>query len=296
MLDYAHLSALAAVLRTGSFERAAHHLNVTPSAISQRVKLLEERLGVVLVVRGQPCTATEVGQRLCQHVEQVAMLESSLHESLPGLGGASRPVTLRIAVNADSLATWFIPAMARTEGYLFDLVLDDQDHSAEWLRRGEVAAAVTAHSTPVQGCDCHPLGALRYIATASPGYCSRWFADGVSELAAARAPCLTFNQKDRLQAEWLRQVFGTDLHPPLHWLPSSQAFVDAALAGIGWGMNPEPLVVDHLRTGRLVALRPDQPLDVPLFWQPSRIVSSVLAPLTRAVMREARHFCRELEA
>ena len=288
MLDYAHLSALAAVIRTGSFERAAQHLNVTPSAISQRIKLLEERLGVVLVVRGQPCTATEVGQRLCQHVEQVALLESSLHGSLPGLQAESRPVTLRIAVNADSLATWFIRAMAKVEGYLFDLVLDDQDHSAEWLRRGEVMAAVTGHSTPIQGCDCHPLGALRYIATASPEYCARWFADGFSELAAARAPCLTFNQKDRLQAEWLRQVFGTDVHPPLHWLPSSQAFVDAALAGIGWGMNPEPLVIEHLRAGRLVALRPDQPLDVPLFWQQSRIVSPVFGHVTRAVVHEAR--------
>ena len=288
MLDYAHLSALAAVTRTGSFERAAQHLNVTPSAISQRIKLLEERLGVVLVVRGQPCTATEVGQRLCQHVEQVALLESSLHGSLPGLQAESRPVTLRIAVNADSLATWFIRAMAKVEGYLFDLVLDDQDHSAEWLRRGEVMAAVTGHSTPIQGCDCHPLGAVRYIATASPEYCARWFADGFSEPAAARAPCLTFNQKDRLQAEWLRQVFGTDVHPPLHWLPSSQAFVDAALAGIGWGMNPEPLVIEHLRAGRLVALRPDQPLDVPLFWQQSRIVSPVFGHVTRAAVHEAR--------
>jgi len=288
MLDYAHLSALAAVIRTGSFERAAQHLNVTPSAISQRIKLLEERLGVVLVVRGQPCTATEVGQRLCQHVEQVALLESSLHGSLPGLQTGSRPVTLRIAVNADSLATWFIPAMARTEGYLFDLVLDDQNHSAEWLRRGEVVAAVTAHDTPIQGCDCYPLGALRYIATASPEYCARWFSDGFSELAAARAPCLIFNQKDGLQAEWLRQVLGTSLQPPLHWLPSSQAFVDAALAGIGWGMNPEPLVLHHLRAGRLVALKPDQPLDVPLFWQQSRIVSPVLGNVTRAIVDEAR--------
>ncbi|MGO4573145.1 LysR family transcriptional regulator ArgP [Microvirga sp. 2TAF3] len=288
MLDYAHLSALAAVIRTGSFERAAQHLNVTSSAISQRIKLLEERLGAVLVVRGQPCTATEVGQRLCQHVEQVALLESSLHDSLPGLPAERRPVTLRIAVNADSLATWFIAAMAKTEGYLFDLVLDDEDHSAEWLRRGEVVAAVTAHSTPIQGCDCHPLGALRYIATATPEYCARWFADGFSELAAARAPCLIFNQKDRLQAEWLRQVLGTNLHPPLHWLPSSQAFVDAALGGVGWGMNPELLVIDHLRAGRLVALKADQPLDVPLFWQQSRIVSPVLGNVTRAVVHEAR--------
>lgn len=287
MLDYAHLSALAAVVRTGSFERAAHHLNVTPSAVSQRIKLLEERLGVVLVVRGQPCTATEVGRRLCQHVEQVALLESSLRRSLPGLRAESRPATLRIAVNADSLATWFVPAMAEAEGYLFDLVLDDEGHSAEWLRRGEVAAAVTAHDTPVQGCDCHRLGALRYIATASPAYCARWFADGFDEPAAARAPCLVFNQKDRLQEKWLRQVLGSNPHPPLHWLPSSHAFVDAALAGIGWGMNPEPLVIDHLRAGRLAALKPDRPLDVSLFWQQSRIAGPVLSPMTRAVVQAA---------
>jgi LysR family transcriptional regulator (chromosome initiation inhibitor) len=240
------------------------------------------------VIRGQPCTATEIGQHLCQHVEQVTLLESSLHRSLPGLQPESRPVPLRIAVNADSLATWFIAAMARTEGFLFDLVLDDQDYSAEWLRRGEVVAAVTAHSTPVQGCDCHPLGALRYIATASPDYYARWFAEGLSVNAAARAPCLIFNQKDQLQTEWLRQALGAHLHPPLHRLPSSQAFVDAALAGIGWGMNPEPLVIDYLRTGRLVALKPDQPLDTPLFWQQSRIVGPVLGDVTRAVLHEAR--------
>jgi LysR family transcriptional regulator (chromosome initiation inhibitor) len=288
MLDYAQLSALAAVVRTGSFERAAQQLNVTPSAISQRVKLLEERLGVVLVVRGQPCTATDVGQRLCQHAEYVALLESSLQGSLPSLQAKSQPATLRIAVNADSLATWFIKAIAGTEGYLFDLVLDDEDHSADWLRRGEVVAAVTGHSTPIQGCDCHSLGAQRYVATASPEYCTRWFADGFNEAAAARAPCLIFNQKDRLQAEWLRQVLGANVRPPLHWLPSTQAFVDAALAGIGWGMNPEPLVIDHLRAGRLVELRPDKPLDVPLFWQQSRIVSSVLGNVALAVVHEAR--------
>src|SRR3712207_9238634 len=94
MLDYALLSALSAVVRTGSFERAAQQLNVTPSAISQRIKLLEERIGAVLVIRGQPCLATEAGQRLCQHVEQVALLESSLRQSLPGLQPESRPVKI----------------------------------------------------------------------------------------------------------------------------------------------------------------------------------------------------------
>ncbi|UVF18169.1 LysR family transcriptional regulator ArgP [Microvirga terrae] len=288
MLDYALLSALAAVVRTGSFDRAAQQLNVTPSAVSQRIKLLEERIGAVLVVRGQPCLATEIGQRLCRHVEQVAMLESSLRENLPGLEPEGQPVTLRIAVNADSLATWFIPAMAKTEGFLFDLVLDDQDCSADWLRRGEVVAAVTSHGRPIQGCDCHPLGALRYVATASPGFVERWFPAGVSAGAAARAPCLVFNQKDRLQSLWLDQALDGAVQPPLHWLPSSQAFVDGALAGLGWGMNPEILVQAHLRAGRLVTLKPSQPLDVPLYWQQSRIVGPLLADLTRAVLTTAR--------
>ena len=288
MLDYALLAALAAVIRTGSFERAAQQLHVTPSAVSQRVKLLEERLGTILVVRGIPCTGTPAGQRLCQHVEQVSLLESELRYELPGIQHAGPPVTVRIAVNADSLATWFVAAMAQTPDCLFDLVLDDQEHSADWLRRGEVLAAVTASAKPVQGCDSTPLGALRYIATASPAFVRRYLPEGLDDASLARAPRLTFNSKDRLQTRWTRQAFGTEIASPTHWLPSSQAFIDAALAGLGWGMNPERLIAGHLRDGRLVALVPDQPLDVPLFWQRSRIASSTLADITRAVLSTAR--------
>jgi LysR family transcriptional regulator (chromosome initiation inhibitor) len=126
------------------------------------------------------------------------------------------------------------------------------------------------------------------VATASPAFAARWFPGGVDEPSAARAPCLTFNRKDRLQILWLREALGADMTPPLHWLPSSQAFVDASLAGIGWGMNPEVLVSDHLLTERLVALKPDLPLDVPLFWQQSRIVGGLIGDLTRAVLQAAR--------
>lgn len=293
MLDYPLLAALAAVIRTGSFERAARQLHVTPSAVSQRVKLLEERLGTVLVVRGQPCTGTATGQRLCQHVEQVALLESELRATLPGLSPADGPVTLRIAVNADSLATWFVAAMAEVSDCLFDLVLDDQDHSAEWLHKGEVLAAVTASAAPIPGCNSHPLGALRYRATASPEYLRRHFRDGVTAEALATAPCLTFNRKDQLQTQWLRLAL-SDCEPaqmptpPIHWLPSTHAFVDGALAGMGWGMNPEPLVADHLAAGRLVELVPGRPLDVPLYWQQSRIAGIALAELSRAVLHAGR--------
>src|ERR1700722_15529167 len=114
MLDYASLGAVAAIVREGSFERAARALNVTASAISQRVKQLEERLGCVLIVRGQPCGATETGRLLWRHVGRGGMLEQDGRAARPRvapLGDAGGHATLRVAVNADSLGTWFIGAM-----------------------------------------------------------------------------------------------------------------------------------------------------------------------------------------
>src|SRR6185437_2695498 len=159
MLDYASLAAIAAVVREGSFERAARALNVTPSAVSQRVKQLEERLGSVLIIRGQPCTATDAGRRLCSHVEQVGLLEQELRGALPGLrphGVDDDRITVRVAVNADSLDTWFIEAAAEFTAHadaLVDVSLDDQENTVDWLRSGEVLAAVTAHAQPVHGCN-----------------------------------------------------------------------------------------------------------------------------------------------
>ena len=290
MLDYAHLAAVAAVVRSGSFEKAARQLHVTPSAVSQRVKLLEERLGTVLVVRGQPCTATEAGRRFCRHVDEVALLEQALYGDLGGAGPAAEPATLRIAINADSLATWFVDAMASVEGRLFDLVLDDQDHSADWLRRGDVVAAISALPQPVQGCDVRPLGALRYVATASPAFIDRWFPDCRDAEAFARAPAITFNTKDALQDRWAQKVFGRRLVMPSHWLPSSQAFVDATLAGVGWGMNPERLVANHIDDGRLVVLQPGRPLDVALYWHCSRMLAAALTDVTSAVVDAAKRW------
>ena len=185
MLDEALLAAVAAVAREGSFERAARVLHVTPSAVSQRVKLLEERLGAVLIVRGQPCSATEIGARICRHAELVSVLVSELRRELPMLPKDSPDAahaSLRIAVNADSLGTWFIHAMAefgREDAALLNLTLADEDHTAEWLRRGHVLGAVTSVGTAVQGCRIRRLGSLRYVATASPGFVRRWFPAGV---------------------------------------------------------------------------------------------------------------------
>jgi LysR family transcriptional regulator, chromosome initiation inhibitor len=297
MLDYPLVAAVAAVLREGSFERAAEALHLTPSAVSQRVKLIEERLGQPLVVRGSPCRATPAGAALARHVEQLHLLEAELAGVLPALGEPHAP-TLALAVNADSLATWFVPALARlsTErGWLFDLRLEDQDHTAEQLAQGEVLAAVTALGTAQRGCRCLALGALRYRATASPAFVARHFAEAVNATTLSRAPCLVFNRQDRLQERWIHAHLGQPQAVPRHWLPSSQAFVDAAIAGLGWGLNPEPLVQAALASGRLVELPGARAVDVPLHWQTLRAAERLLQPLSAAVAEAARAVLQPLE-
>ncbi len=294
MLDYPALHAVSAVVQTGSFEKAAGVLSVTPSAVSQRVKQLEERLGVVLIERASPCRATEQGEWLCRHMENVGMLEGELFEHLPALIDPAKPrqrTTLHIATNADSLGTWFLSAasnFAKRSQYLLNIAVDDQDHTAEWLRRGRVIAAVTSLEKPITGCRRISLGALRYHATASPDFMARYFAEGVTREAIKDAPALTFNQKDKLQSQWLRQTFGDDLPYPTHWLPSTQSFVEASLSGMGWGMNPIQLVQGHIETGRLVELVPDTSLAVPIYWQINRYAAGRLEALTREVTTVAR--------
>lgn len=282
MLDYPNLAALAAVHRRGAFDLAAAQLGITPSAVSQRVKALEDRIGSLLIRRGQPCIATETGLRLIRHFDEVMLLEAALPLPDP------QPATLRIAVNADSLATWVIPALAAVEGMLFDIVIDDQDVSQDWLRTGEVAGAITSHPGPLQGCDTLPLGILRYTAAASPGYIARHLPSGPTRPAMARAPGMTFSDKDRLQSLWLRQNLGSEIAFPTHRIASSQGFVDGALAGLGWGMLPLLQAAPHLATGRLRELIPDTPLDTPLHWQFARRTAPALAPLSRALQQAAR--------
>ncbi|MBB4567472.1 LysR family transcriptional regulator ArgP [Rhizobium leucaenae] len=295
MIDYPALRVLFAVVQSGSFEKAAAVLNVTPSAVSQRIKQLEERVGTALVIRGTPCIATKQGDWLCRHMENVGILESELLEHLPSLserGKTQQRVTLQVATNADSLGTWFLEAaaqFAKTSDYLLNISVDDQDYTAEWLQRGRVIAAVTSMEQPISGCRRYSLGAMRYHATASPDFVRRYFPNGVTPEAIASAPSLIFNQKDRLQIDWLQRVFGgVDSNVPTHWLPSTQGFVEASLRGMGWGMNPVHLIQDHVQAGRLVELVPDTPLGVTLYWQISRLAAERLALLTQTVIDVAK--------
>ncbi|GAW42147.1 putative HTH-type transcriptional regulator/MT2039 [Brevundimonas sp. SH203] len=295
MLDYAALAALSAVVRTGAFDAAAARLAVTPSAVSQRIKGLEERLGLPLIVRSTPCRATEAGARLVAHFDQVSLLEHDLlQEGAPWAAafGGPRP-TVRLAVNSDSLATWIPAAVARFSASAettLALVLDDENHTAERLRTGEVIAAVTTNGKPAPGCRVASLGRMRYVATASPAFAGRWFADGVTQATLAPAPVLRFDQDDRLQDRWAAQAVGRSLSAPTYWAPSTQGMLDLTLAGVAWSMTPETIAAPLVAAGRLVRLKPETSLDVPLFWQHLRIASRTLEGLTRAVREETRHW------
>jgi len=294
MIDLVALRALSTVLRLGSFERAARELHVTPSAVSQRVKALEERLGCVLLVRAAPVTPTPEGARLYRHYLQIEMLEADLQNDLQPLAEAgapgARPRSIPVAVNADSLATWFIPAMAdfhsRT-GDTLALHVDDQDHTREWLKNGTVFGAVTAAAEPVGGCRVDALGSMRYLAAVSPAYAQRHF-DGVT-LAEGflRAPMLVYNQKDQMQHRFLAQVIGEDCTPPQWWVPSAQGFLDAAIAGLGWGLHPVALAAAALAEGTLVDLCPGHSVSVALYWQSWRLDSASVRTLRDCVWRAA---------
>jgi LysR family transcriptional regulator (chromosome initiation inhibitor) len=291
IFDPLQLAALSAVHRRGSFDLAAAALGITQSAVSQRLRALEERAGTLLIRRGSPSTATEAGLRLIRHFDAVVLLERDLARDLPGV--QTGHATLRIAVNADSLATWLLPALAQVPGVLFDLVIDDQDVSEDWLRRGEVVAAISARAGPLQGCDSLALGSLRYLATASPAFVARWFGDGVTRATVECAPALTFSNKDQLQAHWVAALGpGVRAGFPSHRIASSQGFVDACLLGLGWGLNPEPLVADHLAAGRLVEIVPGAVWDVPLHWQYARLTARAIAPLTQAIRAAAAQMLR----
>ncbi|MBV1775402.1 LysR family transcriptional regulator ArgP [Burkholderiaceae bacterium DAT-1] len=290
-LDSGQLAAFSAVLNEGSFERAAARLHVTPSAVSQRVKQLEERIGQILIQRTTPCAPTEAGQRLLRHAEQLALLES---ETLLALGlnddGSTLRPRLSLAVNADSLDTWFadvFASVAQDGRFSVDIRVEDQDHSLALLRDGSVMAAISASADAIQGCHAEQLGVMPYVSTASATFHQRYFPDGVTMSGLSQAPMLTFNRKDALQLVYLSQLAPDAPAPPTHYVPSVTGFFHAARHGLGWGMMPEPLAREALQSGELVELLPGMRLDVPLYWHRWRIRSPMLDSLSQIIRQAA---------
>ena len=284
--DLAQLRALSATVAEGSFEAAARALHVTPSAVSQRIKALESAVGSVLVQRTKPVVVTESGQAVLRLARQIDVLAADAQR---GLGDAGdRPVGIPIAVNADSLATWILPALAGlTEAPSFDIHLDDQEHTTTLLRSGTVMAAITAVAKPIQGCTSALLGTMRYRPRCSARFAETWFADGIDRDALDRAPVVVFDRKDELQDAYLHRAARPRPNPPRHYVPSSGDFVRAVELGLGWGNVP-----DLQDTLGMVVFDPRFVVDVPLYWQQWQLQSPSLERVAAAVHAAATEHLR----
>jgi LysR family transcriptional regulator (chromosome initiation inhibitor) len=277
-MDLIQLATFQAVIDEGSFDAAARRLHVTPSAVSQRIKALEQAVGQVLVRRAKPAEPTEAGRALVRFAGQVALLERE------ALGGAGTRIS--VVVNADSLHTWFLSALTRMPDgpdVEFELHQDDQDYTADLLRAGTAMAAVTAQHVAVQGCRVEKLGAMRYLAVAAPR---------LQPVDFTRTPMIVLNRKDRLQHRFLAALGKRHADPPVHHIPAAAAFVDAVRLGLGWGLVPEQFAGPDIAAGVYAEIVPGRHLDVPLYWQRWRMESDLLNALTTAVRDAAAEVLR----
>ena len=284
--DLGQLRALDATVREGTLEAAARALHVTPSAISQRLRALEASTGRILLVRTKPVRVTDSGQAVLRLAREIDLLTSDVADELGGGHSPGHVPTLPIAVNADSLATWLLPALAPLAGDVcFDLHPEDQEHTSALLRAGTVMAAVTADAEPVPGCTSTRLGGMRYRPMATPGFARRWFPTGPTPDALARAPVVVFDRQDDLQHRYLRARTGSTVLPPTHYVPASAEYVTAVALGLGWGMVPD-LQAGGVHT-ELVDLDPAGAIDVVLYWQQWRLRSTTLDRVRGAVLAAA---------
>jgi len=280
---------LLAVVDEGTFDAAAAALQVTPSAISQRVKALEQRTGRVLLIRTKPVRPTESGQVVVRFARQLAALEQDAYREL-GIADESGPARLPIAVNADSLATWFLPALAsvpQDPPICFELYREDEAHTAALLRAGTVLAAVTSAAEPVAGCTVRRLGLARYLPAANPRFAARHLSGPLAE-CLPDAPVVVFDRRDELQDRFVRTVTADEpgASRVRHYVPTSEGFADAVAAGLGWGLVPEPQAEPLLRAGRLTELA-QRHVDVPLYWQQWKLDVPALALVADTVAAAA---------
>lgn len=288
-LPLEHLRTFATVIDEGSLEGAARELHITPSAVSQRLRTLEERVGTVLLRRTRPVSITAAGASVLRAARQVARIVDDVATELDaGPAGGS---LLPLVINADSLATWLVPALARAAketGARFEVLRADETVSTEKLRSGEVVAALTSTAEPVPGCTSTLIGVDRYLAVARPDFVRAHFAQGVTAEALARATLIDFDRHDMFQDRFLERFAPAKISPPRHYIPSSAEFAHAIELGMGWGMVPQLQCAEALAEGRLVELIPGTHYDLPLFWQRWNLRSPVLDEVTEIIADAAK--------
>ncbi|MFB8764679.1 LysR family transcriptional regulator ArgP [Nocardiopsis alba] len=288
--QFDHLHTLTTLVDEGTFEATARRLHVTASAVSQRIRAMEQRAGRVLVQRTNPVEPTEAGDAVLRYARQVLLLDQEVLSELR-LGEDEHRHQVPLAVNADSLASWFLEALAALPadlGAVFEIHREDEEHTTGLLRSGRVMAAVTSTPDAVQGCSVEGLGVMRYQAVCAPDFAERHGIHGPEDLVDA--PVVDFDRKDDLQDRFLRDLTGRGSSGPRHHVPSSEGFARAVLLGLGWGAVPELQCAEDLENGRLLAIAPDHPVLVRLFWQRWNLRSPLLDEVTERIRAgAARH-------
>ncbi|MCU8091211.1 LysR family transcriptional regulator ArgP [Shewanella sp. SM20] len=306
MLEYANLKALAVVVSEGGFDRAAKVLHITQSAVSQRIRQLEEKVGQSLLIRSNPVVATPTGKRLLRHYSQVQLLESELRAEMDA-DDPNHPTTVRIAVNADSLATWFLPALAgmfSRHAWLLELIVDDESYTHHLLKNGEAVGCVTTTEVPMAGCSSEFLGTMEYLCVATPEFAARHFGEpsdtqslsntqlfnGISQAQLAKAPAVVFSTKDKLHEKFLAQYF--NMTPGQWWqhtIPSSESFLEAINLSLGYGLVGHLQAKPLIDKGILIEITPERRMRVPLFWQHWNIKAKQTTLVYRALAATAQH-------
>jgi LysR family transcriptional regulator, chromosome initiation inhibitor len=289
------LECLASIMEEGGFERAATRLSITQSAVSQRLRALEAQVGTVLLVRSRPVKPTSAGRLLIKHAMQMRLLradlETDLHDLTPGARAANEDDRVSIAINADSIATWALPALDPLvqAGLPLEIITDDQDFTHEWLREGQVLGCVTTLKQALRGCKVLPLGAMHYVAVANKDYAKLHCPQGLDPHNFRNIPFIAFNRKDDLPSDFVSRALG------LRWVtlsqrfvPSSQGQVSAALAGWGACVVPEIRVRNLLTSGELVNLAPLVTLPIDLYWHCWNLDSAVIDSLTKVLAEAAQ--------
>ncbi|OHD81880.1 MAG: transcriptional regulator ArgP [Spirochaetes bacterium RIFOXYC1_FULL_54_7] len=291
MIDYRLLEAFAAVLDEGGFDRAATRLGITQSAVSQRIRALEDGMGRILILRETPPRATMAGERLLRHFRQVAGLEDEAIADL-GISEETEFRHLPIAVNADSLSVWFLEAISpflADSKVTLEIFVDDQDKTTRFLRAGTVVGCIASDRMDVQGFTSTKIGVLRYLLVVSPDFSKRWFPEGFDRASATRAPVIHFNRDDQLQYRALSRIFGMpQVLPPAHYIPSAEKLADAVLRGLGYAMMPEIQAIEEIKAGRLIELDRQGRLETPLFWYRWNRPSELLERFTRTILTEGK--------
>jgi LysR family transcriptional regulator (chromosome initiation inhibitor) len=303
------LACLSALADEGGFEAAAQRLSITQSAVSQRLKALEEQAGAPLVVRTRPLRLTAAGKHMLRYARQMAALQAQWagewHQQWGQADtGATLAPSLPLAVNADSLATWVMPALSPVVlggAARVELLVDDQDFTHHWLREGHVLGCVTTERRPLRGCTAQALGVMRYGAYASPAFVQRWLrGDAVRGLTRhnfAQVPFLVFNRKDAMQHTWVAKAFGVrqprlvEVH-----VPSSESYLQAVAQGWGIGVLPHLQASAWRAEGHLVAVQPKVLLDVALHWHRWALGSAALDAVGDALMAGAKKALLESKA